>query len=300
MESYKCKECGKQFANPTNLKLHVKTVHLKEFRFSCEICGMGFTHMSHKRIHMRGHTGERPYKCEICGESFRYKDRLRIHLRGHTGERPFVCDVCKKGFASRSKLKRHEKIHEKSGFGGNKSSQEEVEPPRPLRYGCEDCGKAFAEPQHLSGKEKHKIIFDQCILFILFILAHKRYCQRKNLPDKEEKLPKATKSAPGKIKATSIAAVTAATNSQPNITIVTTTPTSAAAPSATATVQKIQIEHIPIQGQQTQMLVPVTYTYPVAYGYEVTTQQYHQQQTQQQQQQSPTTNVIVREYPNYN
>jgi hypothetical protein len=175
-----------------------------------------------------------------------------------------VCDVCKKGFASRSKLKRHEKIHEKSL--GNRGSSQEEEPSRPLRYSCDDCGKAFAEPQHLS--------------------AHKRYCQRKNFGEKEER-PKATKSAPGKIKATST----------PASVVVATAVSPTAVPVAAATVQKIQIEHIPahaIQTQQAQMLVPVTYTtYPVAYGYEVA-----QQYTQQPQQPQHPSNV--RDYPNYN
>jgi len=129
-----------------------------------------------------------------------------------------------------------------------------------MRYSCEDCGKAFAEPQHLS--------------------AHKRYCQRKVFTVKEEK-PKIVKSNAPKIKAVSTSA--------PITVTVTAPPQAVVVPGGTATVQKIQIEHIPVSAIQTQqgMLVPVTYTYPVTYGYEVTTQEFEQ----------PTTSVNVRQYP---
>lgn len=42
---------------------------------------------------MRQHTGELPASCEICNKSFKHKSELRMHMRVHTGWKPYVCTV---------------------------------------------------------------------------------------------------------------------------------------------------------------------------------------------------------------
>lgn len=46
------------------------------------------------------HDGEQAtsnkHKCKFCGKRFSSDSALKIHIRSHTGERPFVCEECGK------------------------------------------------------------------------------------------------------------------------------------------------------------------------------------------------------------
>ncbi|EJD41189.1 hypothetical protein AURDEDRAFT_115572 [Auricularia subglabra TFB-10046 SS5] len=45
--------------------------------------------------------------CHYCNAAYSRRSALEIHIRRHTGERPFVCTICSRDYMSVSNLNRH-------------------------------------------------------------------------------------------------------------------------------------------------------------------------------------------------
>ncbi|XP_063235455.1 zinc finger protein 501-like [Bacillus rossius redtenbacheri] len=125
---YECHDCGSRFSQAGALKNHIVSRHnpISSDSFFCHFCNKCFPIKERLRLHLRIHTGERPYRCKNCSKTFARGGQLSQHMRSHTGARPFKCERCNAAFSCSNNLKLHLKKH-----SGERD------------HVCDVCGKMF-------------------------------------------------------------------------------------------------------------------------------------------------------------
>lgn len=80
-------------------------------KHKCLYCAYSTSRKHSLIVHIRTHTGEKPFSCPHCPYRCAKKINLKIHIRTHTGEKPFVCPHCSFRSAQKVNLIRHLQTH---------------------------------------------------------------------------------------------------------------------------------------------------------------------------------------------
>lgn len=153
---YHCDVCGQKFSTLSSLQHHLTSVHdendenladVKIEPLSCPVCEHEFATAKRLEVHMRKHTGEKPYKCCLCNKQFISKNQLECHMKKlHT--KLFVkkvkCKICLMLFETEKAMLKHKVIHKKlvSDEGMDQKSE-------PSLHKCSHCSKAFKWKRNL-------------------------------------------------------------------------------------------------------------------------------------------------------
>ncbi|XP_025771528.1 zinc finger protein 846 [Puma concolor] len=154
------RHCRRTFVNQSSRKVHVRH-HTGEKPYECKDCGKAFTHSSYRTGHRRTHSRKKPSVCVECGKAFTRSTGLLLHMRSRTGEKLHECKECGKAFNNSSLLSQHVRSHiREKPYEGRQCGKAFTQSPgltTQLRthtgektYARKECGKAFARSTNLN------------------------------------------------------------------------------------------------------------------------------------------------------
>lgn len=118
----------------------------EKHKYLCTYCPRSFANSWQLGVHIRRHTGEKPFPCGYCGERFMRKDYVQRHYPKCTKklQGKVLCDRCG-GFFTESMLEKHRKgcISMANSSAATVESKESPSQSPPRGFSCAYCSSRF-------------------------------------------------------------------------------------------------------------------------------------------------------------
>lgn len=142
---FQCLHCLQSFSSQEILDDHVKT-HSSVDKRTCPFCHKLLSNSSNLTVHIRLHTGEKPYKCSRCNSCFGTVKKRKAHMAKNNCSK-YCCSICNQFFPHHRALNSHLRIHRREERKARKgviseTCEEKVDISTPV-YSCRICLKSF-------------------------------------------------------------------------------------------------------------------------------------------------------------